>query len=277
MPARPVTGVGPGDGLADAPQAAARPVGPSPLDLADLTPRQVRLDLLLVLAVGVIGPNVPLLVHGWFGVEGEGTMPAALVVASKWGEMIAAVGLLVYLLASHRLRPAAYGLRGDGWVQQLGWSVLTLVAMYGYLLLSVLAIQVLVQLGLISLDEQIAQRVEFAEKLPIGGWTTVVLLVAVAIHEEVLFRGLLLTTLRRTTGRWSTAVLGVSAVFAMLHIQQGTLAVLQVFGLSVVLCLMFIASRSLPALVAAHFVFDLVQFQLIRLLPKIQRLIEQGG
>lgn len=254
---------------------APEPPG-SPLELRALTLGQARLDLLLVLVVGVLGPNLPLVVHGWFGVEGQETVPPALVVASKWGEMLAAVGVLVYLLASHRLRPAAFGLRYERPASQFGWAALTLLAMYGYLFASVLVVQVLVHFGVISLDEQIAQRVEFARKLPMSGSTTLVLLMAVAIHEEVLFRGLLLTYLRRVTGRWSVAVLGVSLIFAALHIQQGTLAVLQVFGLSIVLCMMFAASRSLPALMVAHFVFDLVQFQLIHLLPKLQHLLEQG-
>ncbi len=269
VPARPVMAAG----IADRPPPSAE----RPLDLSGLTVAQAWLDLLLVFAVGVLGPNLPLIVHGWFGIEGDAVMPTALIVAAKWGEMIAAVTLLAYLLASRRLRPAVFGLSGKRPVAQLGWSLLTVLAVYGYLMLSVLVIQTLVQLGLISLDQQIAQRVEFAEKLPVGGWTTVVLLVAVAIHEEVLFRGLLLTYLRRVSGSWSIAVVGVSAIFAVLHIQQGTLAVVQVFGLSVVLCLMFIASRSLPALIAAHFVFDLIQFQLIHLLPQMQRVLEQGS
>jgi len=61
-------------------------------------------------------------------------------------------------------------------------------------------------------------------------------------------------------------VLISSLVFAALHIDQGLAGVFQVLGVSVVLALAFILTRSLCVVTIAHFAFNFLQFQLMRVI-----------
>ena len=63
------------------------------------------------------------------------------------------------------------------------------------------------------------------------------------------------------------AVLFCSAAFGALHYHQGWPGVILITGTGTVLAITFVLSRSLPAVILTHFIFDFVQFQFIRLLP----------
>ncbi len=111
----------------------------------------------------------------------------------------------------------------------------------------------------------------------VAALVTVALLVPVAIHEETLFRGLLIPYLHRVGLGWPVAVLVSAAVFAALHITQGWLALPQIFAVGLILGGFFIWSRSLLAVMIAHFLFDLIQTELARfLLPWAQRVFNGG-
>ena len=77
------------------------------------------------------------------------------------------------------------------------------------------------------------------------------------------------------TGHWWLAVLISSAIFGALHLPQGVLGALQIAGIGATLGLIFVWSRSLLAVTIAHFIFNFVQFQLIRILPHLQKILEQ--
>ena len=117
-----------------------------------------------------------------------------------------------------------------------------------------------------GLESEIEQRADFASKLPLDSMTTIVLLlIAVAIHEEVVFRALLLPYLRRLMGSWWSAGLLAALIFGMLHVPaQGLLGGVQTFAIGAALVCCYLASRSLLAVTIAHFLFDLFQFQLMR-------------
>jgi membrane protease YdiL (CAAX protease family) len=107
---------------------------------------------------------------------------------------------------------------------------------------------------------------------------TIALMVPVAVHEELIFRGLLLPYLRRIGWPWWLAIAASSGTFAVLHVAQGWLAIIQVFGISVVLATFFVLSRSLLSVIAAHFLFDVLQTQLARvLLPHIEEWGRSGA
>lgn len=81
-----------------------------------------------------------------------------------------------------------------------------------------------------------------------------------AIGEEVLYRGLLLPRLRRLAGRWWIAVLATSMVFGVAHLYGGIGFALSAFLGSMVWCAAFIWSRSLLAVIVAHFLFNSIQY-----------------
>lgn len=260
------------------PYAAVEPLA-APLELRYLTRREAALDLSLVLLATIVTHYLPALAV-W--VQQGGLGPAefdATVLIAKWSEAVLAAGLAAYLLLRQRIRPASFGLRGDDAPGQIAWALLTFFAMYAVFLAVGAALVALTPEESTLLRRELSRRTEFFRTLPTesSSLTTILLLAAVAVHEELLFRGLLLTYLRRVTGRWWSAVAITSLLFAALHFPQGWLAMVQIAGLALVLCGLFIASRSLLAVMLAHFLFDLCQMQIVRLLPDVQEMLERGG
>ncbi|MCG3126127.1 MAG: hypothetical protein CHACPFDD_00957 [Phycisphaerae bacterium] len=237
------------------------------LDLSALSPRDARLDFWLVLLVAVILPygGAALLSIQAIGEEIE--MPSiSISVGAKLIELSLALVLLSYLLLRHRTAPRCFGIRANQLGQQLAWGVAGFVACYVYLFLSALLIIPIYQF----FAEDVNQRVELMRALPTGdALRGAILMGAVATHEEIIFRGLLLPYARRITGSWSCAVAIVALVFGALHLLQGVIGAVQVTGLGIVLSLIFIASRSLPAVIIAHFGFNFVQLLLAPLLLKL--------
>ncbi len=83
----------------------------------------------------------------------------------------------------------------------------------------------------------------------------------VAVYEEVLFRGFLMTRLRRATGSWMLAVVISTVVFTSLHAADQTPAALvPVAILSVVFSLATIWRRSLLPAIVGHSLFNLFSF-----------------
>lgn len=236
------------------------------------------LDLTLIVAVAVALPYLPgALIPADADTLADGGLGARLA-AEKWGEVGAAGALMAYLLFRRKLRPAAFGLRLRAPGRQALWGLGALVGLYAALAASTVVVLALFMV-LPSASEEIEKRIEFISALPIDNLRVqVLLLVAVAIGEETVFRGLLLPYLKRMFGSWWVAGFLSSLLFALLHIPgQGVLAGVQVFAIAAALTTFFILSRSLLAVTVAHFLFDFLQFQLIRLLPDPREMMDAAG
>jgi membrane protease YdiL (CAAX protease family) len=189
-----------------------------------------------------------------------------LIIIDKWVSAALAAACAAGLLRWHQLSARSIGLRRDRLDRQAGWACAAFFGVYAAFALSLIGVLLLLVL-FPGLYDDLAKRGEFLEMLPIDDpAATILLLVAVAIHEELLFRGLLIPYLRRVGCGWVGAVLLSTAIFSLLHVTQGWLAVPQVFCVGLALGVFFVLSRSLTAVIVAHFLFDLVQFQFIRLL-----------
>lgn len=239
----------------------ARPV--SPLALPSLTRRQAVLDLGLVLFVCLalpIAQGTVLAMSGQAPTR-EG-MAAAMSLPAKIVEASTACALALYVGLQHRLHPRGFGLSIRRLPVQVGWGVVGLVAVYVYLAATVVAMIPFAP----QLQHDLEKRVDMfrllEDQLERPG-AVALLLVPVVVHEELLFRGLLLPLLRRACGGWVLAVLVASAAFGALHLLQGVFGAVQIFGLSIVLSLCFIWSRSLIAVMLAHYAFDFVQMVLV--------------
>jgi len=264
----------------EAPVIVARPVvryarglrRPRPLELLGVSRGAAMLDVLLILFVAVLTPiSLEVLAFVLSPQTAAGVRFDWTLVARKWIEALLLVALLVLLVHRHRLSAAAFGCRTRRLGGQLAWSLPALFG--GYVVM--LTIGVLL-MSLSGAEKDVAQRVEFLDRLPLDNlWITVLLLIAVAVHEELLFRALLIPLLRRIGLGWIGALLLSTALFAVLHVAQGWMAIAQVFGLGLVFGIVFVLSRSTLAVIIAHFAFDLIQFQVARLLlPWLQRYSE---
>lgn len=254
------------------------PVRLDPMHLPMFTRRVAAIDLALILLVTIVAP-FGFQISAWLLTPMELVSDMGPIFAvQKWFDFALAAGLAAYLCIRHGITPAAFGVRSNGLLgvlAQLLWSLVAVAGVYTYLAVSAVVIGVLVWL-VPELMDDIMARTEVLKSMPVGRTgLTILLLVPVAAHEEIIFRGLLLPYLRRLTGHWWVAVLISSAIFGALHLPQGVLGALQITGIGAMLGLIFIRSRSLLAVTVAHFIFDFVQFQLIRILPDLQKLLEQ--
>ena len=83
----------------------------------------------------------------------------------------------------------------------------------------------------------------------------------IGLYEEVLFRGFIMTRLRRATGSWTLAVLLSTVVFVAPHmIDQVTMALIPITILSVVFSLVTIWRHSIVPAIVGHWLFNLSQF-----------------
>jgi len=253
--------------------APAGVVAPRPLELDAVTRRDALWDLLLVVVVALVFPvGLNLAAHVFAG-AGAARWPArGYFAAAKWLDALLVVILTAYLVHRHRLSSVAFGLQTEGLGRQVLWAAGTLVGTYALLIPTVMMIGLLVWV-FPELHRDLDRRLEFMRLMPLSSvGDTLLLLGAVGIHEDLLFRGLLIPYLRRVGCGWGGAVAVSAALFAALHVAQGWLAIVQVFTVGVALSIFFVLSRSLLAVILAHFAFDFLQFQLIRvLLPWIER------
>lgn len=255
---------------------AALPPAPAPLALASLSRRAAALDLLLVLLVTLLVPFGFELSALLVVPEGPDYPVQQIIIIRKWFDALLLIGMAGYLVHRHRLPSSDFGMQAARLGTQVLWALPTLCAIYAVFvcLMLVISAVVLTQPGL---ESDLARRSEFMRYLPLHDFAgTVLLLIAVALHEELLFRGLLLPYLHRLGCSWAVAILISSTVFALLHVTQGWLGVVQVFGVGAVLGLFFVLSRSLLTVVIAHFMFNLIQTQLVRvLLPWLEEFAQR--
>jgi membrane protease YdiL (CAAX protease family) len=86
------------------------------------------------------------------------------------------------------------------------------------------------------------------------------IMVAVAVTEETIFRGIVLTHLRRITGSWTVATLVSAVVFAVPHvISQEMVVVVVLIPVAVVWSAVTIWRRSLVPCIVGHCLFNFVQ------------------
>lgn len=84
---------------------------------------------------------------------------------------------------------------------------------------------------------------------------------AVGLWEELLFRGFLMTRLRRLTGGWTWAAIASSILFVVPHvIDQKAIALVPISMLAAVFCLVTIWRRSIVPAIVAHWLFDFSTF-----------------
>lgn len=236
----------------------------SPLELPWLRREDALLDLALVLVVALLVQFAPGITASVRGLEPQVADAGEIVLMHKATQALLVCGLLAYFILRHGIHPRCYGLRADRAAGQLGWALAALAGAYAAMLASVLIVVVALLIFPDAMQD-LRRRVDFVEEITrFTHSETIALLIAVSLHEEALFRALLIPYLWRVIGRSWVAVAISSAVFASLHYHQGWIGVVQIFGVGAALGAVFVASRSLPALVIAHFVFNYLQLWLVR-------------
>ncbi len=86
----------------------------------------------------------------------------------------------------------------------------------------------------------------------------------VAVWEEVVFRGFLLTRLQVILRRWWLTIPAGGLLFAVPHVYQGWLAVLLIFVLALIMGTLFVWRRSLVPSIVYHFAHNMVMLFILR-------------
>lgn len=241
--------------------------GPSWLaPILRLTPREAMLDLFLILFVGLIAHYLPqILVASMLQAPPELPDSPLVAIASKYGELLLALTLLVYLVQRHRLAASAFGWRLGEPLLQGVWAVAALAGAYAALIATA-PLMIAIYLLSPGMEQDLEQRLKFAEMFASRNiLLDLALMAAVGFHEEILFRGLMLPYLRRITGSWTASIVAVSAIFGVLHVPtQGLLAGIQTALLGASFGIFFVLSRSIVSVALAHMAFNLLQLQVMQ-------------
>ena len=211
--------------------------------------------------VGVaIGLGIPIVlgVIAAIGVEitggDAGDLPPGVLIALTFFQDLGFIAAALFVARMAR-RPTArdFGLVGTPFWRAVGIVVAVYVGFY--VITGIWA-------SLLNLDEQSDLPDELGADTSTAALVAVLVLVCIMapVAEEFLFRGLLFTSLRASTGLWPAAII-TGAVFGAIHVGSspvGFLVPLAVLGLG--LCLIYAWTRSLYPCVALHAINNAIAF-----------------
>ena len=186
--------------------------------------------------------------------SGEALFNFAVTILFGFGS----AGFVLLLLRFRGQRVETIGLTLRNLRVDLLWGLVVLVAMYGAHLFGAFSTMLLLPDGWSELSKNAEQIDAF---MPDIAWPYFLLLFgSVGLYEEVIFRGLLLTRIRRLVTRWWAAVPICALAFALLHLGMQKAVVLpSLFGLGCVLSVFTIWRRSLTPAIVGHCLFNTSQ------------------
>jgi len=173
-----------------------------------------------------------------------------------------ACGIIWLIVTARKQGGASLGLGRRGWAIDTLIGIAALPFVYGFILLVMLLIFVLVPGLQKQMTENVTRIMNIVPKMPIVLFFLFAL--AIGFYEELIFRGFLLTRLRRGTNSWIAAVVLSTVAFTLPHALDQTLIALVPVGiLSVSFSLLTIWRRSIVPAIVAHWLFNFSQFVLI--------------
>lgn len=181
-------------------------------------------------------------------------LPTGGWVAQRAILSVVTICLITGLLMRNEQPLRSIGVRADRPMPALLWGVVAYATILGYVL-TVSTVVNLIWPGAARAMEEL-ERGHMQRLPPMNLAQMILFSLGVAVSEEVLFRGFIMTRLRSLTGSWAVAILLISAAFAVLHIPQGGLAVSVIFGLSVLLGIWMVWRRNVLVPILAHALFD---------------------
>lgn len=257
--ARPVTASSPvgGGPKPDELLIEAGTPGTAWLDIAGLILCMFLLELLAGTAMSLIVEIVPGSLDGGFSpIKSE--LMRTLLLPTLAIRAAGSIAIIAVILARRRQSAASVGLSRRGLA--LNCLIGAGATVIAYVMIIVSSIMLwFVWPSLLDQMEENAQRIQnMVPRLhPVG---LAGMAAMVGLYEELVFRGFLMTRLRRATGSWILAVLVSTAIFTALHaLDQTQAALVSVTILSLVFSAVTIWRRSLIPAIVAHALFDLSQ------------------
>lgn len=175
--------------------------------------------------------------------------------------MRAGASLLVIwaLLGVRRLSFRSVGLSGGAFWGDLGVGVLATGACFLMTWTWMLLIHMWWPHLLPQADENVQRLLDRVPRMGLG--TMLLVAVLVGWYEEILFRGFLMTRLRRLSGSWVVGVVVSATVFTLPHLLDQTPIMMGVVGsLALIFSLTTIWRRSIIPAIVGHTLFNFFQF-----------------
>jgi membrane protease YdiL (CAAX protease family) len=192
------------------------------------------------------------------GEEIDPALSKALVVPTLVSRTLGAVLIVALILNIRRQSPRSVGL---GW--QRFWTnfllgLTSVCIAYGLIVPVVFFLSWAAPGMYAQLEENTVRLMEIFPRLhPLAA---VPVMLCVGLWEELVFRGFLMTRLRRLTESWLIAVVLSSIAFTMLHaLDQTAAALVPVAILSLIFSVLTIWRRSIVPAIIGHAVFNLTQ------------------
>lgn len=230
------------------------------IDLARLTVFMVLFELA---AAGILSGLTDVLVRvsptdavAWD--EAYGELQRVLLLPILLLRAAASIFVIALIVRQRRQTAASLGLQREALGVNLLVGAVSTAFVYGLTVVSMTILWFLWP----KVNELMQQNVQRLQAIipplhPIG---LICLSLTVGIYEELLFRGFLMTRLRRAVGNWPLAVVISTAVFTALHWPDQTApALVPVAILSIVFSVVTIQRRSLIPAIVGHALFDLTQ------------------
>jgi membrane protease YdiL (CAAX protease family) len=163
------------------------------------------------------------------------------------------LGVIAWLIASRRMTPAEFGLMSQPAAAFLATFLLaalagTLIDQNAYALLAGLP-------GYAPLGAMPAIRSDFWNRFDLSFG-----LLFVGVLEELVFRAYACTVIRRYTGNPAAIVAISAAAFGLIHWCLGLASVLVSAVIGAVFMVVYLRTRSVPALALAHFVVNFIDY-----------------
>lgn len=174
------------------------------------------------------------------------------------------VGLALFLTRSSGLSIRALGFRTQNLVPQFLWGIGAVAVTYAAMFAFALGAYALWRLWPQTTPTAPTYRPVAFVNTEFSTGSALALMVVIAVAEETLFRGILLTRLRRALGAWWPAVILSSVAFGVMHLPGGVLYGISALIFSLVWATFFILSRSLITAMFAHFLFNSAQLFVYR-------------
>jgi membrane protease YdiL (CAAX protease family) len=179
---------------------------------------------------------------------------AVLFIVEEW---ILAFGLLGIVLLLERQSLSSIGIKKMSWHDVLWGVVGFIVGAFSFILTTPLVNA----LGLSTTSGGIARLAQIPLVLRIG------IVITAGVTEEILFRGYPIERLNKLTGRLSLAALIAYVVFVLLHIPfWGLGGTIQIGVWSIVVTILYVKRRNLPACMLMHILNDAYAFILLPML-----------
>lgn len=237
------------------PIQTARPL--HPMLLLDESPGAAAQDLVVIVLLAVLaelgfGRLLDSGAVSWISVDPR--VPAVVLAIVRGFVLVGFIGVLV---RKRRQSAASLGLCSERWWITAAFSIVATVGAYVAMAGVIGAMFLIYRDGFDALQknpERIAEAIPHLHPLLLCG-----IGMLVGFYEELIFRGFLLTRLRRLTGSGVVAVLVSSTLFAAPHaFSQEVVAVIPIFVLGVLWGGLTLWRKSIIPAIVGHAMFDLI-------------------